>query len=101
MPMWLPTMLRLQGTAAWLGGNMAAASRHWKESLKAAELSVFPIERALTLLEKGQRSGDAELVTQAATLFRQTGANTYLAMARQHLNVPTAEARPLVAEHSA
>ena len=45
----LPTVLRLQGTADWLGGHPAAARRRWKESLKVAELSVFPIERALTL----------------------------------------------------
>jgi len=101
MPMWLPTMLRLQGTADWLGGDLAAARKHWKESLKVAELSVFPIERALTLLEKGQRAGEAELVAQAATLFRQTGANTYLALARQHPSAPAAEAAPVAARRAA
>ena len=34
MPMWLPTMLRLKGTADWLGGDAAAACKHWQRSLK-------------------------------------------------------------------
>jgi class 3 adenylate cyclase/tetratricopeptide (TPR) repeat protein len=101
MPMWLPTMLRLRGTADWLGGDVAAANKQWKESLKVAELSVFPIERALTLLEKGKRGGNAELVAQAATLFRQTGADTYLAIARQSLNAPAAEAPPVAERRAA
>jgi len=100
MPMWLPTVLRLQGTADWLGGHPAAARRRWKESLKVAELSVFPIERALTLLEKGQRTGDTELVAQATALFRQTGANTYLAMAKPDASVPALEV-PLAATQRA
>ena len=101
MPMWLPTMLRLRGTADWLGGDVAAANKQWKESLKVAELSVFPIERALTLLEKGKRGGNAELVAQAATLFRQTGADTYLAIARQSLNAPAAKAPPVAERRAA
>ena len=101
MPMWLPTMLRLRGTADWLGGDVAGANKQWKESLKVAELSVFPIERALTLLEKGQRSGNAELVAQAATLFRQTGADTYLALARQPVSARAAEAPPVAAQRAA
>lgn len=101
MPMWLPTVLRLQGTANWLGNRTTAARKNWKESLKVAELAVFPVERALTLLEKGQRTGDAEPVAQAAAVFRQTGAEAYLALARQQVDASTAELTALVAQRAA
>jgi class 3 adenylate cyclase/tetratricopeptide (TPR) repeat protein len=81
MPLWLPTMLRLQGRCDWLRGDTSAAARAWHESLKVAERASFPVERGLTLLEIGRRTDDASRVRQAAQLFRQTGAHTYLALA--------------------
>jgi hypothetical protein len=81
MPLWLPAMLRLQGTCDWLNGKEASARKFWKESLQVAQDFRFPIEHGLTLLEQGRRCGDCSLVKQAAVFFRQTGANTFLAMA--------------------
>ena len=81
MPLWLPTMLRLQGSCDWLRGDRAAAQRAWHDSLKVAERSGFPVERGLTLLEIGRRTDDAGKQALAASLFRQFGARTYLALA--------------------
>ena len=89
-PGWLPQALRLQGTLDWLCDRPAAAQRCWAESLALAERFGFPIERAQTLLEKGQRVGDAALIEQAAEVFRRTGATTYLALALQALGRPQA-----------
>ncbi len=94
MPMWLPTVLRLLGTAAWLDGQADTAQRHWHASLKLAERYAFPVERGLTLLEKGQRIGEADLVAQAALLFRQTGAQAYLALAGQGAGTPAVDLPP-------
>ena len=81
MPLWLPSGLRLQATCDWLGGDAAAARKGWQESLQTAEQSAFPVERGLTLMEIGRRERKAELVSEAAVLFRYSGALTYLAMA--------------------
>jgi tetratricopeptide (TPR) repeat protein len=101
MPLWLPAGLRLQATGDWLGGNEAAARKGWQESLQAAEQSAFPVERGLTLMEMGRRGGDAALVREAAELFRQTGAMTYLAMAEPGLYQGAASAAPEPARRAA
>ena len=80
MPLWLPEALRAQGNLSWLEGNGAAANQHWRESLEVAEQAAFPIDRGLTLMAMGTRLGDADLLNQAAQLFRQTGALAYLAL---------------------
>ena len=80
MPLWLPEALRTQGNLCWLEGNAVEARKHWRESLTVAARSAFPIERGLTLMDKGRRLGDAALLSEAALLFRQTGAMKYLAM---------------------
>jgi hypothetical protein len=78
LPLWLPQAWRTQGTLHWLEGDEAAARNCWRESLAAAERSSFPVERGLTLLEKGSRLGDRALAEPAAALFRQTRARTHL-----------------------
>lgn len=88
LPLWLPRALRLAGTLHWHAGDAATARRFWRESLQAAEQSAFAIERGLTLLEKGRRLGNHEQVEQAAALFRQAGAHTYLALAQKSLPAP-------------
>ena len=80
MPLWLPEALRAQGNLSWLEGDGVAARKHWRESLTVADQAAFPIERGLTLMAKGSRIGDEALLTQAAQLFRQTGARAYLAL---------------------
>jgi tetratricopeptide (TPR) repeat protein len=80
-PGWLAQALRLHGTLDWLCGRHASAQRCWGESLALAERSAFPIERALTLLEKGRRLGEAGLIEQASEAFEQTGAKTFQAFA--------------------
>ena len=85
VPGWLPEALRLHGTSDWLSGNQAAAQKHWRESIAVAEKSVFPIERARTLLEIGHRTGDTDLIEQASEVFRQTGAKVFLAFALHSL----------------
>jgi hypothetical protein len=55
----------------------------------------------LTLLEQGRRTADAELISQAAALFRQTGANTYLVLAQQVLTPAAAEPMPHFAQRHA
>ena len=94
MPLWLPAGLRLQATSDWLRGDAPAARKGWQESLDVAARSAFPVERGLTLMEMGRRLGDAELVRQAALLFRQTDARTYLSMAEPELDEGAARARP-------
>ncbi len=78
---WLPQALRLYGTACWLDGKPGAASRHWEESLEAAEQAGFPLERARTLMEQGNRTGDIRMLEQAAAVFQQHGANAFHAFA--------------------
>jgi tetratricopeptide (TPR) repeat protein len=80
-PRWLPEAQRLCGTADWLAGKQAAARRSWQESLATAEMSAFPIEHARTLLEMGVRTGDIVQIEQASVVFRETGANVFLALA--------------------
>lgn len=80
MPLWLPEALRTQGNLSWLEGNAIEARKHWRESLTVAERSAFPIERGLTLMDKGRRLGDAALLSEAAQLFRKSGALKYLAL---------------------
>jgi tetratricopeptide (TPR) repeat protein len=82
MPLWLPQALRLQGTADWLAGRQAAARAAWAESLAQAVAQSFPVERALTLLEQGRRTGDATLQAQAEPLFSQAGAEVLLGSGR-------------------
>lgn len=78
MPRWLVEALRLQGSVEWLAGRPAAAHTHWNEAIDLAERWAFPVERARTLQEVGLRTGQPALVDQAARLFRQTGALSYL-----------------------
>jgi tetratricopeptide (TPR) repeat protein len=85
MPGWLPEALRLQGTSDWLFGNQAAAHKRWRESLTVAEKFAFPVERARTLLEIGYRTGDIDLIQQAAEVFRQSGAKVLLAFALHYV----------------
>jgi len=80
-PRWLPEARRLCGTAEWLAGKQAAARMHWQESLATAEKSAFPIEHARTLMEMGLRTGDIAPIEQASVVFRETGANIFLALA--------------------
>ena len=80
MPLWLPEALRVQGNLYWLEGNAVEAGKQWSESLRVSERSGFPIERGLTLMDRGRRLGDPALLNEAAQLFRQTGALVYLAM---------------------
>ena len=82
---WLPEALRLQGTAAWLSGNQAAAQKHWQESIAVAEKFANPIERARTLAEIGHRSGNIDLIEQASQIFRQSGTKVFLAFALHSL----------------
>jgi tetratricopeptide (TPR) repeat protein len=82
---WLPEALRLQGTAAWLSGNQAAAQECWRESIAVAEKFAFPIERARTLLEIGHRRGNIDLIEQASQIFQQSGAKVFLAFALHSL----------------
>jgi tetratricopeptide (TPR) repeat protein len=84
-PYWLPQGLRLQGTACWLAGKRKAAHKHWKESLKAADNSGFPLERARTLMELGERVGDIEALEQAAVVFKENGARVFLALTLHRL----------------
>jgi class 3 adenylate cyclase/tetratricopeptide (TPR) repeat protein len=100
MPMWLPSMLRVRGSAEWLRGDVPAARRYWQRSLQTAEHFVFPIERALTLMETGQRTGDASLVSEAAALFRQTGAGAYIAMAQHSVSAPAPPVRHVLAQEA-
>ena len=85
MPGWLPEALRLQGSYHWLAANPVAARKCWAESLARAEKFNFPIERARTQLEVGQRTGDVALVEQAADVFRDVRANVFLAFALRHI----------------
>ena len=84
-PGWRAQALRLQGTLDWLCGRHDVARRHWQESLLLAEQSAFPIEHALTLMEIGCRTGDADRIEQASETFARTGAKTYRAFALQAL----------------
>jgi tetratricopeptide (TPR) repeat protein len=101
MPLWLPAGLRLQASCDWLCGQAAAARKGWHDSLEAAAHSAFPVERGLTLMEMGRRDGNAELIRQAADLFRQTGAMTYLAIAEPDLDKGAAGAAPELARQAA
>jgi class 3 adenylate cyclase/tetratricopeptide (TPR) repeat protein len=85
-PGWLPQALRLHGSLDWLCNRPAAAQRCWAESLALAERFAFAIERAQTLLEMGQRAGDAAIIERATEVFRHTGATTYLALALRALD---------------
>ncbi|MEP6873151.1 MAG: adenylate/guanylate cyclase domain-containing protein [Burkholderiales bacterium] len=96
-PGWLPQALRLHGSLDWLCSRPTAAQRCWAESLALAELSGFQIERAQTLMEMGQRAGDAEPIEQAVEVFRQTGATTYLGRAVQALEQIQAHGVPKLA----
>jgi tetratricopeptide (TPR) repeat protein len=76
---WLPETLRLHGTLAWLSGDTTSASNRWQKSLETAEKLGLTVERARTLLEMGDRLGDASLVDETTRVFEQTGAKVYLA----------------------
>ncbi len=81
MPLWLPQALRLQGTAQWLAGDRSGAQGHWRESESLAQQYAFPIERARTWLERGDRLGDVSLIERSGAVFREAGAQVFLAMA--------------------
>jgi class 3 adenylate cyclase/tetratricopeptide (TPR) repeat protein len=76
---WLPETLRLHGTLAWLSGAPKTAHRRWRQSLATAERLGLVLEQARTLLEMGDRLGDASLVDEATGVFVQTGARVDLA----------------------
>jgi tetratricopeptide (TPR) repeat protein len=78
---WLPQALRLYGTACWLDGKSAIARKHWEESVDAADKARFPLERARTLMETGNRTSEIDLLEQAASVLRDNGANVFLAFA--------------------
>jgi class 3 adenylate cyclase/tetratricopeptide (TPR) repeat protein len=82
---WLPQSLRLYGTVCWLSGKRKAARKHWKASLDLAEDFGFPLERARTLMESGDRTGDADALEKAAMLFEEFGAKVFLASALHRL----------------
>ena len=84
-PGWLPQALRLQGTADWLNGRQASAERRWRESLMLSERFAFPLERARTLLEMGERLAQLEPIEQASEVFRRLGAKAFRAFALQAL----------------
>ena len=76
---WLPETLRLHGTLAWLSGDTKSAHERWKKSLATAQNLGLTMERARTLLEMGNRLGDAVLVDEARGVFEQSGAKVDLA----------------------
>lgn len=78
-PTWRTETERLHGTLAWLSGDRGSADAWWRKSLTTAERVGMPIERARTLLERGQRSGDIALVDEATLAFEATGAGVDLA----------------------
>jgi class 3 adenylate cyclase/tetratricopeptide (TPR) repeat protein len=86
LPLWLPLAWRCSGTERWLAGDADGAARCWAESMALAEQSVFPIERALTLLERGTRQRDAAEVTQALVLLRPLRAQEGVDRALQALD---------------
>ncbi|MCI0354025.1 MAG: hypothetical protein L0099_03150, partial [Acidobacteria bacterium] len=71
---WLPEALRLHGTLAWLSGDPTSALKRWQQSLTTAQDLGLTVERARTLLEMGDRLGDAARVDEATRVFVQTGA---------------------------
>jgi tetratricopeptide (TPR) repeat protein len=77
---WLPEALRLHGSLAWLSGATKSARERWRRSLATAERLGLSVERARTLLEMGNRLGDASLVDEAKGFFAQTGAKVDLAL---------------------
>jgi len=78
---WLPQALRLCGTACWLDGKPAVARKHWQESVDAADKARFPLERARTLMETGNKTSEIDLLEQASSVFQENGANVFLAFA--------------------
>jgi tetratricopeptide (TPR) repeat protein len=76
---WLPETLRLHGTLAWLSGDAKSAHERWEKSLATAQNLGLSVEQARTLLEMGNRLGDASLVDEATRTFEQTGAKVDLA----------------------
>jgi hypothetical protein len=78
MPLWLPGMLRLQGRSAWLAGDVSSAETAWQQSLSLAAVYAFPIDRALTLLEMGNRQNNAAFIAEAVQLFQDADAQVPL-----------------------
>lgn len=78
MPLWLPGMLRLQGRCAWLAGDVSSAETAWQQSLSLAAVYAFPIDRALTLLEMGNRQNNSAFIAEAAQVFRDADAQVPL-----------------------
>jgi tetratricopeptide (TPR) repeat protein len=76
---WLPETQRLLGRLAWLSGSPKTASRHWQMSIATAEKAGNTLERARTLLELGQRTGDGSHIEEARRVFEETGARVDLA----------------------
>ena len=101
MPLWLSTNLRLQANAWWLQGQAAKAEAAWQEGLAVANRFLFPIERGLCLMDRGVRTGQPAEVQQAIELFNQTGARTYLRLARDRLQHMSDEAAPAAATAAA
>jgi tetratricopeptide (TPR) repeat protein len=97
MPLWLPQALRLMGSAHWLAGEAAPARRCWRESLALAERYSFPVEAGRTLLEIGQRNGEAGSVARALAIFQRTGAHTHHAQALQVQALQRGAAAPAAA----
>lgn len=77
---WMPEALRLYGLLAWLAGDPKSAQLRWQRSIAAAESLGFAVQKALTLLEMGDRLADADMVDAARLTFANTGTKVYLAL---------------------
>lgn len=77
-PAFQPAALRLNGLAAWLGGNQRRASVLWQRSLEAARSLGMPHEAGLIQYEIGRHAPHGEARTtalrEARDIFGQLGA---------------------------
>lgn len=88
-----PALWRYQGLAAWLAGKRQQAYQAWEKSLLAAQRLGMRQEEAMAHYEIGRHQpadhpGRATHLQQAITIFRESGANYYLAQASKLLNEP-------------
>jgi class 3 adenylate cyclase/tetratricopeptide (TPR) repeat protein len=97
---WQPETMRLHGTLAWLSGARSAALQRWQKSMEIAERMKLPVDLARTLLEMGDRTGNASHIEQARRIFEQTGAKVDLAFSLHALARTAAAAEGAHAEHT-